>query len=283
MSTGRTVSVFPDEILKQESPMNRLKVLAVAAIVTAGTAVPALADYVRLGSVDVGYRVDRDSSFVRFAGGMEGLRLTADRSNIFCRHITVTYGDGRRDEVYSGLLREDRPVNVDLAGGTRRVSRIDFVCRSDEFSGGRIHINGDLGRFRDEWRRDPYWAGIWSTLFGRDDGRGYGSDRFDNDWVAIGRERFEGRRDHESTLTGWRGRSVDRIGLRPIDGDARCRRVTVQFGNGSTRDLNGADYLQRGRVTVLDLPGADRNVVKINLACRAVGDYAVSIEVLARK
>lgn len=257
--------------------MNRMKVLAMAAIMTAGTAAPALADYVRLGSVDVGYRADRDSNFVRFAGGLEGLRLTADRSNIFCRHITVTYGDGRRDEVYSGMLREDRPVNVDLAGGRRRVTRIDFVCRSDEFRGGRIYVNGDLGRFREDWRRDPYWAGIWSTIFGRD------NDRFDNDWVSIGRERFQGRRDNESTFAGWRGRSVDRIGLRPLDGDARCRRVSVRFGNGTTRNLNGADYLQRGRVTVLDLPGGDRNVVSLNLTCRAVGDYDVTIDILARK
>jgi len=268
--------------------MNRMKVLAMAAIVTAGTAVPALADYVRLVNVEVGYRADRDSSFVHFAGGLEGLRLTADRSNIFCRHITVTYGDGRRDEVYTGMLREDRPVEVDLAGGSRRVRRIDFVCRSDEFSGGRIYINGDLGRFRDEWRRDPYWAAIWATIFGRDDDRGYGhgpygGDRYNNEWVSLGRERFEGRRDHENTLAGWSGRSVDRIGLRPLDGDARCRRVTVHFRSGGTRDLNGADYLPQGRVTVLDLPGADRDVSSINLACRAVGDYAVSIEILMRK
>lgn len=265
----------------------RMKVLALAAVMTAGLAAPALADYVRLGSVDVGYRVDRDTSFLRFAGGLEGLRLTADRSDINCRRIVVTYGDGRRDNLFSGRLREDTPVYVDLAGGTRRVNRIDFVCRSDDRSGGRIYINGDLGRYRDEWRRDPYWAGIWSTIFGSDDrGGGYGRDDYDrdnNEWVSVGRERFEGRRDRESTFAGWAGRSVDRIGLRPLDGDARCRRVVVRFANGRTADLYGADYLQRGRVTRLDLPGGDRNVVSINLACRAVGDYDVTIDILARK
>lgn len=274
--------------------MQRMKALAVAAVMTAGIATPALADYVRLGSVDVGYRVDRDTSFLRFAGGLEGLRLTADRSDINCRRIVVTYGDGRRDNLFSGRLREDTPVYVDLAGGTRRVNRIDFVCRSDERSGGLIYINGDLGRYRDEWRRDPYWAGIWSTIFGSDDrgggrgdyGRGdygRGGDRYDNDWVSLGRETFQGRHDRESSFGGWAGRSVDRIGLRPLDGDARCTRVVARFANGQRVDLYGADYLQRGRVTVLDLPGGDRNIDKLAFACRAVGDYDVTIEILARK
>ncbi|HEX2593375.1 MAG TPA: hypothetical protein VHL34_17870 [Rhizomicrobium sp.] len=256
--------------------MKSMKVLAVAAVMTAGMAAPALADYVRLGSVEVGYRADRDSNFVRFGGGLEGLRFTADRSNIYCRNIRVTYRDGGRDNVFNGVLREDRPVNVDLRGGTRRVTRIDFNCRSDEFRGGKIYVNGDVGRYRDEWRRDPYWAGVWGSIFGS------AMDSAFNDWISLGRERFSGRHDRESTFAGWRGRSVDRIGLKALDDDARCSRVSVRFGNGRTADLR-VGFLQRGRVTVLDIPGRDRDVRSLNLACRAVGDRDVTIEILARR
>jgi len=263
--------------------MKRTRLLAIAAVMTAAMNAPALADYVRLGNVDVGYRTDRDSSFVRFGGGLEGLRLEADRSNIYCRKIRVTYGDGRRDNVFTGMLREDRPVYVDLRGGTRRVTRLDFVCRSDEFRGGRIYVSGDLGRYRDDWRRDPYWSGIWATIFGRDDRRGDRWDDRHDDWVVLGTERFEGRRDRESTFAGWRGRSVDRIGLRPLDDDARCTRVTATFANGATRDLSVGGVMDRGRVTVIDLPGRDRDLVNLRLACRAVGDRDVRIEILARR
>ncbi len=265
--------------------MKRTKILAAAALMTAGLATtPAMADFVRLGSVDVGYRTDRDTTYSRFGGGMEGLRLTADRSNIFCRNIRVTYRDGSRDNVFTGVLREDRPVDVDLRGGVRRVTRIDFTCRSDEFRGGRIYINADVGRYRDEWRRDPLWTSLWATVFGDggDRGRGSWDDRHD-DWISLGRVSFEGRHDRENTFAGWRGRSVDRVALRPLDGDARCRRITATFADGRRRELSGGDYLSRGRVSVLDLPGGDRNLVNLSMACRAIGGYDVTIEVLARR
>ena len=235
--------------------MRPTKILAMAAVMTAGmaAATPALADYVRLGNVEVGYRTDRDTEWTRFGGGLEGLRLEADRSNINCRNIRVTYRDGSRDSVFSGVLRDDRPVYVDLRGGTRRVTRIDFTCRSDEFRGGRIYIAGDVGRYRDEWRRDPMWTSLWAAVFGNrwDDNRGDRWDNMYNDWVRLGTVSFEGRHDRESTFAGLRGRSVDRIGLRPLDGDARCNRITVRFANGNERELRGAFHLvvlaHRGR------------------------------------
>jgi len=38
-----------------------------------------------------------------------------------------------------------------------------------------------------------------------------------------------------------------------------------------------------GRVYRVDLPGGDRNVTRLMLKCRALGQYAVSVDVLARK
>jgi hypothetical protein len=258
--------------------MKRIKLFAMAAAMTVASAVPALADYVRLGSVDVGFMTDRDSSFTRFGGQLEGLRLTADRSDIYCRSIRVTYGNGVRENLFTGVLREDRPVYVDLRGGSRRVYRVDFTCRSDRFRGGKIYVNGDLGRYRDDWRRDPYWAGVWGSIFGN------AMDHAFNEWVSLGRETFYGRHDRENTFAGFgRGRSIDRIGLRPLDGDARCTRVTARFANGAVRNLYGADFLRQGRTTVIDLPGDQRNLVSLNMACRALGDYRVTIDILGRK
>ena len=57
--------------------MNRLKMAALAGLMTVGAAAPALADYVTLGSVDVGYRTDRTPAYTRFGGRLEGLRLVA--------------------------------------------------------------------------------------------------------------------------------------------------------------------------------------------------------------
>lgn len=265
--------------------MKTARVLAMAAVLSAGISAPALADYVRLGSVEVGYRTDRDTSWTRFGGGMEGLRLTADRSDILCRAIVVQFGDGSRQTVFSGPLRQDRPVEVDLRGGTRRVRNISFTCRSDARRGGVISIAANVGRFQDEWRRSPDWALFWSRLFnwgavGGNTGFGNGYDP--NVWVSLGRERFEGRRDRESSFAGWNGRSVDRIGLRAVDDDARCSAVRAIFGNGRSSVLNVA-RLDRGRFASVDLPGGDRNLRSLSLACHAVNRNAVTIEIFARK
>ena len=64
----------------------------------------------RLGSVDVGFRTDRDTQWTRFGGGMEGLRLEADRSDINCRSIVAHFGDGSQQNVFSGQLMENRPM-----------------------------------------------------------------------------------------------------------------------------------------------------------------------------
>lgn len=271
--------------------MQRTTPLFFAAAIAVGLAVPANADYVRLGSVDVGFHTDLDTVYSGFGGRLESLRLTASRSDIFCRSVVVKYVNGDRQNVFSGRLDEHSPVDVDLRGRARRIDSIRFVCRSDEFRGGRIYIAGEVGRYGGEWRHSPDWDRRWGGIFGPDWGRRWEHDegwsRDDgwdpNFWVSLGRESFEGRHDRESTYAGWAGRHVERLGLRPLDGDARCRRIVATFENGQRTELARDEYLERGRLRVFDLPGVERNLVSVYMSCRAVGDYRVVIEVYARK
>lgn len=104
-------------------------------------------------------------------------------------------------------------------------------------------------------------------------------------WVRLGIESFEGRRDRETTTAGWAGRQVDQIALRAVNGDAQCRRVYVTFRNGNTRelDIGNRGFLRQGDFRRIDLPGGDRNVTALQLACRPVGDRQVFIESYARR
>ena len=113
------------------------------------------------------------------------------------------------------------------------------------------------------------------------DGGGYDA----NYWVRMGLERFEGGPDRESESAGWAGRSIDTIGLRALNTYARCTRVRAEFGNGKTRDLDtsGLFRMTPGRVYRIDLPGGDRNVVKLHLTCRSLSRYAVNVQIFARK
>ncbi len=279
--------------------MIKAHTLALAAAVTAGAAVisvPAMAAYVQLGQVDVGYRVDRSATWNRFGGRMEGLRLRADGSDIYCRSIKVQYGNGRTGNVYSGALREDRPVYVDLAGGSRIVRRVDFVCRSAERQGARIRIMADVGRYQDEWRRSPDWATMWSRLFnfapgpGRIAGPGPGARPAapvvpNVEWIELTRLDFQGRNDRARSFAGWGGRSVDRIALEPRGNDARCARATVVFGDGSRQNLDVARYsrLEQGQQYRFDLAGNIRGIRSLDLVCHAIGGNNVTIEILVRK
>src|SRR6185312_5535355 len=253
----------------------RTMLLAATALMTVGVSAPALADYVRLGSVDVGFHMDKDTQWTRFGGGMEGLRLEADGNDVTCAKIVAHFGDGSQQNVFSGKLREDRPVNVDLAGGTRHVRDVSFTCRSDERGGAKIYLSAEIGRFQNEWMRSPDWSGFWSRLFhwGPSPGAQNGNDP--NYWVTLGRESFEGRRDREQSFAGWTGRSVERIGFRAVNDDARCPRVQVTFGNGGTRDLD-VGRLDQGRMKVVDLPGGNRNVRSLKMVCSAANKHSVT-------
>jgi hypothetical protein len=179
-----------------------------AAMMLAALAAPATAEYVRLGSVDVGYRVDSDTAYTRFGGRLESLRLIAGRSDIYCRSVIVRYEGGDVQNVFSGRLDERRPVDVDLRGRARRVDSISFVCRSDEYRGGKIFVEGEVGHFRDEWRRDRDWDRSWAGLFGAlgDRDRMGGPDRMGDRDRMGGPDRMGDRdRMDDRDRMGWQG------------------------------------------------------------------------------
>jgi hypothetical protein len=284
--------------------MRSSHVLALAALLTATAAAPALADWDHLGDVTITRGADQ-SAYARFGGRVEALYLTARDTDVACRNVTVNFGDGERANVFSGRLDRGRGRAIDLPGRQRLIRRIDFDCRPDRGPAATVDISAEIGNYRDEWRRSPDWAGLWSrqfawanergpVAFADRNGDGYPDNprgfrererdrRDDGDWIRLGTEAFEGRRDVESSFAGFRGRDLDTIGLRPLNDDARCRRVTATFRNGQTRDLGGADFLRQDRVTRIDIPGRNRNVMSVNLACRAENGRQVTIEILGQR
>ncbi|HEY8949627.1 MAG TPA: hypothetical protein VIM56_12140 [Rhizomicrobium sp.] len=254
--------------------MNRTCLAAFAAILCASAATPALADWDNIGSVSVSHRSDRDTRTFDLGGPIDRLSLRAEGSDIDCRSVNATFGNGRTRQVYSGRLYGGRSTNVDLPGDNRNIRRLSFNCRAREFGGGTIRIAADIGSHRDEWRRNPNFARVWARMFN------WGSNAMNN-WRYVGQESFEGRRDRESAFTGWRGRNIDSIALKPLDANARCSRVTAMFGNGRTQDLNvnGGDFMRQGQYYKVDLPGDRRNLTSLNLRCRATDARRVTIQI----
>jgi hypothetical protein len=276
--------------------MKNTRIAALAAVLCMSAAVTAIAQpgfrdrgpnrggWDSLGSVTVDGRfgpapgrpgrggMDRDSQSYNLGGPVERIQLTAVGSDINCRSVSARFGNNRNSQIFQGRLDQNRPTTIDLPGGQRELEGLSFVCASLDQHDALIRISADVGRYRDQWMRNPNWRGAWSRMFN------WGSNAVNN-WQSIGRETFEGRGDSEMTYTGLRGRSVDTIALMPMNADARCSRVEADFGNGRRQalNINGGDLLRRGQYTQIDLPGNQRNVTSLYLRCQAVNAGRVEI------
>ena len=281
--------------------MKKTRVLALAGALCAGVAVPAIAQpaygpldrpgFDRIGSVDFSFRADRETEFGTFGGRVGALAFHARNGAVRCNEITATFNNGQTRVLYRGTLPRDRDVLVDLPGRDRAIQRIDFNCRSVFPRVTRVDIAADIGPYRAEWRRSPDWDRTYSRMFNWDD-----DDRFAGDygvtgplnpagWITVGSEVFDGVYDQETTITGLEGRDVNRIALRPLNDDARCSHVTATFANGATRELeiDDRDVLQEDRLVELDLPGARRDVMRIDMACHAENGGQVRMMVMANR
>ena len=147
--------------------MKTTRPAALAAILTVGVSVPALADWDRIGTVDVSRGRDRDVRNFDLGGSVENLRLQADRSDINCRSVNATFGNGRTRNVFSGNLRQGSMTNVDLPGRDRNITRLAFNCSSDSRRGGTIRVFADVGRYRSEWMRNPNWGAVRTRSIGQ--------------------------------------------------------------------------------------------------------------------
>ena len=272
--------------------------IALATLLCAGVSVPATAqgfgdrrgyrDFDRfdrfdhIGTVEFDYDGNRERQSGNFGGPVEAIRLEARDSAVQCRNVRVMFGNGRSRNVFDGRLPERRGITIDLPGDDRNIRRVVVDCRSLSPYGSRVDIAADIGRYREAWQRHPDFDRFWRDRFGWARDR---RDRGNAGWVPLGVQRFEGRRDSEASFPGRRGRQTDSIALRPINADARCRRVTATFGNGRSRDLDIGpyDFLAQDRLYRIELPGYERNIERIDMTCRAVGEPGVTMQVLASR
>lgn len=274
----------------------RLGLFVSAAAIVLSAASPALADYVRIGSVDVRYQSATEQDFNRFGGPVAGLRFVAVNGNVFCNSIALSYSDGRSDVVTSYRQLENGraiPVNV---SDRARLDHVSFNCRAND-RGAYIEIAADTGRYgpqnNDGWRRDRDSDSAWNKGPRRDDDGRPSGDRPDwnrgpdqpgpGGWMPLDRLSFEGSNDVENAFTGWRGRFIDRMALRSVNVTARCNRVIARYRDGDSVTLAKNRKLEQGETVILDLPGGRRPLDTIYLRCHAFGNGRAIIEVLGQR
>ncbi|HEY1630390.1 MAG TPA: hypothetical protein VGF56_03705 [Rhizomicrobium sp.] len=268
--------------------MKRLSLLALALV--AGAATPAFADWDNIGSVHVDYGVDRDTASPDFGGPVERLQFTATGGDVQCKSIRAFYTNGQSSELYSGMLRMNNPRGADLPGSGRGIRKIDFLCRSFDRNGANIRMDADIGQYRAQWRASPEWNRTWSRLlhWAGNTTAAVSSDwkhTFSDDhWVLIGTANFTGPNDRDGGAAGQAGRGITDVGFK-ANADAVCSRVVIRLGSGAERTyaVNNGQPMRRGQFYSIDLPGESRHVTNVMLRCRALGQYAVSVNIYGNK
>ncbi|MGF1457209.1 MAG: hypothetical protein ACFB6R_17760 [Alphaproteobacteria bacterium] len=215
-------------------------------------------DFSRIGRVTFGPRLEREVEYTSFPGALSQIQLRARGSSIRCLRVIATFGNGQSRSVFQGIIRQGDSRRLSF-GRDRRVERLTFVCQAERDERGALVVSG---RYNRESAR-----------------RGGGRRSGQVDWVRLGATRFGRRSEAEQIFTRFPG-PVSRLGIRPLDDDARCSRIFITFGNGRTRDLRfGRGVLEEDRLYTVELPGDQRLVRRISLVCRAFGARDVTLAI----
>jgi len=207
--------------------------------------------YTHLGTLQFGERGDIRRLFDRSGEDTERLMITATRNASECRSVTVTYGNGRTRNVFSGRIREGRPEIINLNGNERQIRSVEMNCRSGGRGASVVTVS----------------AQVTSRV------------------VSLATERFS-RANNRETIIPVRNQRLRQIGLRAIDTDAVCERVVARFANGDRQVISGRGNtdIRLGRTVWFDLRGGQRDVVSIALDCAPASRMrTVSLEVLGER
>lgn len=117
----------------------RRTITALLAVSLSAATAPALADWQKMASIDVGRR-DQEFSMQQFKGNVIG--LTAAESDVMCNRVTAVFADGSTRPLFRGVLRQGLSIRVDLPPGV--VDRVTFNCHPIRGE-AKIDIAADVG------------------------------------------------------------------------------------------------------------------------------------------
>jgi hypothetical protein len=246
--------------------MKKTQMIAVAAMLTAGSAIPALAAWNHVGDVQVSPYRYTDVQLGGFTGPVERIRFRSD-GRAQCDNIRVRYDNGATREVFSGALYDGQDQTIAFPFRSGLVSAVSFSCRASGEGGAQIAVSADMPGLAtpvpvDDFRAAYVPAGEVMLLASRDFG--------DLDQRTLMLDQAE----------PW---SVRAIALQPVGADARCTSVRAMFADGTASRVtpNNGGELYEGHIYKAYVDGADRDLSGVNLACEAANGEHVKINVYA--
>jgi hypothetical protein len=249
--------------MRKEIAMRKTRVIAMAALLAAGTTIPALAEWNHVGDVQISPDHYTNAQMGSFTGPVDRIRFhSSGRSD--CENIRVTYSNGDTQEVFSGTILDGQDQTITFPDRSRRVESVSLNCRAAHDDGARIAVAADTSAFpaRDIYPPSAASAGDLELLASRD---------------------FGVLNQRSLMLANSDPRSVEEIALEPVGADARCRNVRAVFDDGtSTRSVpNDGENLREGQIYRSYVGGGTRALDSIDLTCEAANGDHVKINVYA--
>lgn len=102
------------------------------------TAVPAFADWNHIGTAMFSTRSTYYSARADFSS--DRMALTSRVGDVYCSSVEATFGDGQTRSVYTGMLRANDTVNIDLPGNVHSVQRLAFNCQPTDASQATVDV-----------------------------------------------------------------------------------------------------------------------------------------------
>jgi hypothetical protein len=207
-----------------------------------------------LGEEKVQGRRDRDTITVgRYQGQFDQVQLVVLDSDIELRDMTITFTNGERfTPAMKFFFREgQRSKAIDLPGRDRTIAKIDLAYSNTRGGGAaRVAVYG-----RD--KRGPGPAPVPQPPAAFDS----------TGWTMLGEHTVDRRRDKDTIKVGKYAGRFDQLSFVVLDSDLELRDFTVVFPGGQRWSPRLKHFFREGaRSRVIELPGKDRVIQKIELA-----------------
>jgi hypothetical protein len=198
--------------------------------------------WVLLGQTTVDGQRDRDRiSIGRTEGRFQSIQLRVTGGPVEFQRVVVNYGNGTSEEleVRENIRAGGQTRAIDLRGTDRIINSVDFL-----YSKGT-------------WRPS---ARPRVTLYG---------EKFiaprPGPWALLGETTVDGQRDRDRIVLGRSEGRFQSIQLRVIGAPVEFQRVVVNYGNGTSEELEVRDHIPAGGQTrAIDLRGNDRVINSVD-------------------
>jgi hypothetical protein len=247
--------------------MRKTRTIAIAALLAAGTAMPALAEWNHIGDLEASPDHYSNVQLGGFTGRVEQIRINA-AGRADCDDVRVTYENGDTQDVFSGTIPGGQDQLITFPDQSRRVEAVSLNCRAEREDGAHIAVSADIPAFRATDDHPPPHTSSYTPA---------------RDLVLLASRDFGDLDQRTLMLNSSEPRAIDEIALQPVGADARCRNVRALFDDGTTSRTvpNDGDDLQEGHIYSAFVGGGDRDLNGIDLTCEAANGDHVQIKVYA--